>query len=265
MRSWFRTVVPPSVRLAIAVLRRGLSDLASGQRFASKRAPFEAEHAFGEYTLPLTVYPGQEAAAEAKQRNSELLAAALDGSVVGPGEVWSLWRLAGAPTRAKGYGEAAAIVDGELTAVVGGATCLVSTVVYNAGLLAGLEIVERHQHSVDTYGEQRYFELGRDATIEYGYIDLRFRNDFPWPLMLRVAVDNGVVRAGFLGPVARAFEVDVRVQVFHSDPEAIHALTARHIWRGQVPVQSRTYESRYSRGHRPAHTPQLSGLPAPSS
>ena len=50
---------------------------------------------------------------------------------------------------------------------------------FNAGLLAGLEIVERSEHSVDTYSDQRYFELGRDTTIEYGYLDLRFRNELP--------------------------------------------------------------------------------------
>lgn len=257
MRSKFRTVVPPSARLAIAVLRRRLRDLASGERFASKRVPLEAEHPFGDYALPLTIFPGQEATAEAKHRNSALLAQALDGSVVRPGEIWSLWRLAGAPTRSKGYGEAAAIVDGELTTAVGGATCLVSTVVFNAGLLAGLEVIELAQHSVDTYGDQRYFELGRDATIEYGYLDLRFRNELPWPLTLRVAIEDGEVRAGFLGPVERPFEVDVTVDVFSSDPEAIFAHTARHIRRGQIPVRTRTYQSRYRRDNLPARTPQL--------
>ena len=197
MRHWLRTAVPRSIRLALAVWRRGARDLASGDRFASKRVPLDAEHSLGDYALPLTVYPAQEAASEVEYRNSALLVEALDGSVIRPGEVWSLWRLAGAPTRAKGYGEAAAIVDGELTTAVGGSTCLVSTVVFNAGLLAGLEVVERTQHSVDTYGDQCYYELGRDATIEYGYIDLRFRNDFPWPVKLRVAVDDGEVRAGF--------------------------------------------------------------------
>jgi hypothetical protein len=90
--------------------------------------------------------------------------------------VFSFWHVAHRPTRGRGFLEAAALKDGNLDQDIGGATCLLSTVVFNALLLAGFEIVERRCHSVDSYGERRYFELGRDATIEYGYIDLRMRN-----------------------------------------------------------------------------------------
>jgi vancomycin resistance protein YoaR len=193
----------------------------------------------------MLVYPGQEAAGEAKRKNSRILAGALNGSAVQPGETWSLWKLAGAPTRAKGYGEAAAIVNGELTSAVGGATCLVSTVVYNAGLLAGLEVVERAHHSIDTYGESRYFELGRDATIEYGYLDLRFRNDFPWPLQLELQVDDDEVRASFRAPVPRPFEVDVTVEVDRPTPDLIEARTRRAIRGPMLPTRTWLSDSRY--------------------
>ncbi len=52
-----------------------------------------------------------------------------------------------------------------------------------------MKIVERHCHSVDSYGDARYFELGRDAAVEYAYLDLRFRNDFPQPLLIRSRVE----------------------------------------------------------------------------
>lgn len=245
MRRWLRTVIPAPIRLTIAVLRRGLRDLASGARFAARRDWRGPRHPFGEYALPMLIYPGQEATAEAKRRNSELIADALDGSVVRPGETWSLWKLAGAPTQAKGYGEAAAIVNGELTTAVGGATCLVSTVVFNAGLLAGLEVVERSQHSIDTYGERRYFELGRDATIEYGYLDLRFRNTFPWPLRLEVQVDPTEVRAAFTAHAPRPFEVQVTVEVDRSAPGAIEARTRRTTRGPMLPTQTWIAISRY--------------------
>jgi len=245
MRRLLRSTVPAPVRLIVAVLRRGLNDLATGIRFATKREWDSPAHPFGEYALPMLTYPGQEQAREAKHTNSQLLAAALRGSVVEPGETWSLWQLAGAPTRAKGYSEASAIVNGELTNAVGGATCLVSTVVYNAGLLAGLEVVERTQHSIDTYGEQRYFELGRDATIEYGYLDLRFRNDFPWPLRLEVDVRRDAVQATFVGPLPRPFNVDIAVAVDRSVPGAIKARTRRTTRGPMLPTRTWTTTSRY--------------------
>jgi vancomycin resistance protein VanW len=169
------------------------------------------EHVIASYRLPLIDYPGQESSAEAKRTNQGLLASVLDGVVIRPGETWSLWRLAGRPTAVRGYASAAAIRSGVLTREIGGATCLLSTVVYNAALLAGLEITERHHHSLDTYGERRYFELGRDATIEYGYLDLRLRNRYPQPVRLGVTVDEAGVSVELRASRPAWFAVDIEV------------------------------------------------------
>ena len=61
-------------------------------------------------------------------------------SVSRPGETFSVWRLAPRPTAARGYAVAAALKDRRLTSDVGGAICLLSTVLYNAGILTGLEV-----------------------------------------------------------------------------------------------------------------------------
>lgn len=176
-----------------------------------RASPAGFPSAWGAYERAFIDYPGQEALGRAKRRNQALLAAALDRVVVAPGEVLSIWRLAGRPTAARGYAKAAAIKDGVLGTDIGGATCLFSTVLYNAGLLAGLDVVERRCHSVDSYGEARYFELGRDASIEYGYIDLRFRNPHREALQLRVAADEARLQAGFFAPGPRPFAVELVV------------------------------------------------------
>ncbi|MEZ4501526.1 MAG: VanW family protein [Dehalococcoidia bacterium] len=131
--------------------------------------------------------------------------------MIEPGETWSLWRAAGRPTMKRGYMEAAALRNGRLTWDVGGAICLVSTVVYNAALLSGATVVERRPHSVDSYGPDRYFELGRDATIEYGYIDLRFRNDGPAAIRLHVDADDVGVQASMWAtePVPATWKLEV--------------------------------------------------------
>jgi vancomycin resistance protein VanW len=86
-----------------------------------------------------------------------------------------------------------------------------STVLYNVGLLGGLEILERHCHSIDLYGEDRYFELGRDASIEYGYLDLRLRNPHDFPVLLVVEATDNVVRGRLLSSVPHEFAVTVVV------------------------------------------------------
>ena len=140
------------------------------------------------------------------------MASALHGARVEPGEVLSLWRRSGRPSARRGYLEGSAIVDGRITAEAGGAVCLLSTVLYNAGLLAALEIMERHAHSADIYGEARYFELGRDATIEYGVLDLRFRNPHPWPVLLEISADDSQVAAAFRAPTPDLPGVAIEVQ-----------------------------------------------------
>ncbi len=138
-------------------------------------------------------YPEQERRFADKQRNVELALASIDGLTIQPGETWSFWRSVGRPTRAAGYAPAAALKDGLLVEDIGGAICLASTLLYNAGLLSGMTIVERYCHSVDTYGSDRYFELGRDASVEFAYRDLRLANPFDAPLMIRCGVRDTTV------------------------------------------------------------------------
>lgn len=175
---------------------RRLGDLASGARFAGRPAgSYLCAFNVARYELRLSCYPGQEARFSGKRRNLELTCAAIDGVVVRPGEILSFWQRVGRPTRRAGYVAAAALRRGALVEEVGGSICLASTVIYNAGLLSGLTVVERYCHSMDTYGEDRYFELGRDAAVEFPYRDLRLRNDLEVALRLRVRVSDAGVRA----------------------------------------------------------------------
>jgi hypothetical protein len=188
--------IPVALRWRVRSVQRRLDDVRAGRRFATRRAGPGDEFGFAvcRYELPVQCYPGQEARFAGKCRNLELALAALDGIVVGPGDVLSFWRCVGRPTRRSGYVEAAALRGGLLVEDVGGAICLASTVLYNIGLLSGLTIAERYCHSVDTYGERRYFELGRDAAVEFPYRDLRLRNDLGTALLVRASVSDGVAR-----------------------------------------------------------------------
>jgi vancomycin resistance protein VanW len=184
--------------------RRAAEDAVRRRRISRRRADATG-FAFPvcSYELPLVCYPGQEASFASKRANIARSLAACDGVVVGAGETFSFWRCAGRPTAARGYGSAAAMRDGVMGTEIGGAICFSATLLYNAGLLSGMEIAERWCHSVDTYGDARYFELGRDAAVEFAYRDLRMRNRAGVDLRIgaRVELGRGVVGVWSAAPV----------------------------------------------------------------
>ncbi len=107
--------------------------------------------------------------------NIEKSAGEIDGIIVKPGEVISFNRLIGPADKGDGYKESTIIANGQFVSGYGGGVCQVSTTLYNAALLANLEIVERYNHSI--YGTPTsYVPLGQDAAVFYGYKDLKFKN-----------------------------------------------------------------------------------------
>jgi vancomycin resistance protein YoaR len=105
--------------------------------------------------------------------NIGLIAAAVNGSLVMPGEEFSMNGATGQRTAAKGYRTAHVIVDGELVDGLGGGVCQAGTTMFNTVLLAGLPVLERRNHSLHI----SHYPMGRDATLDWPGTDLRFRND----------------------------------------------------------------------------------------
>lgn len=129
------------------------------------------------------------ASSTARAGNIRQVAKLLDGTIVHPGETFSFNESVGPRTKAAGFDEAPVIVGGVLTPGVGGGICQVSTTLFNAVFFAGLPVVERKPHSfyIDHY------PLGRDATVSYGTVDFKFRNDSDRPLLISAqAAENSV-------------------------------------------------------------------------
>lgn len=106
-------------------------------------------------------------------RNIRLAAQALDGTLIRPGEVCSFNEVVGERSEARGYRPAPEILRERYVVGVGGGVCQVSSTLYNAALLAGLEVPERAPHSQPL----GYVPPGRDATVYYGLVDLKVRNN----------------------------------------------------------------------------------------
>lgn len=112
--------------------------------------------------------------------NIRLSANAISNKLILPGEEFSYNKATGPRTAESGYREANVIIGGELTPDIGGGVCQTSTTLYNALLLADLTILERHNHSIPV----GYVPIGQDAAVAYGYLDLKFKNPFDFPIFL---------------------------------------------------------------------------------
>jgi vancomycin resistance protein YoaR len=111
----------------------------------------------------------------------------IDGYVVGPGEVFDFWNAVGPVTRARGYGDGGAIINGktEPQGALAGGICSCSTTLFNAALRAGFDMGARRNHY---YYIDRY-PIGLDATVfksGSGSVQtMSFTNDTPYPVLIR--------------------------------------------------------------------------------
>lgn len=108
-----------------------------------------------------------------KVHNLRVAARSLNGVSLPAGGIFSFWKQVPRPARWRGYTEGRELREGCIIPSVGGGLCQLSNAIYECALDAGLEIVERHAHSRTLPGSMA--ERGRDATIFWNYVDLRFR------------------------------------------------------------------------------------------
>jgi vancomycin resistance protein YoaR len=127
--------------------------------------------------------------------NVALVAKLIDGTLIAPGAVFSFNGTTGARTADKGFEVAPVIINGELKNGLGGGVCQVSTTTFNAAFFAGLPILERTNHALYI----SHYPQGRDATVDYPSIDLKFRNDTSTWLLLRTFVGTGSLTVALYG------------------------------------------------------------------
>lgn len=122
--------------------------------------------------------------------NIKITCSRISDTIVKSHEEFSFCEVAGQPSSEDGYKEAHAIVDGEVVNAIGGGNCQVSTTIYNAAkAIDGVEITERHEHGKDV----GYIEMGKDATVAYDYLDLKFENNNDFDLKLQAYVKDNKV------------------------------------------------------------------------
>ena len=117
-----------------------------------------------------------------RAENVRLVSEKVATQTLRPGEVWSFNATVGPRTEERGFKPAPEILLGELKDGVGGGTCQVSSTIFQAALLAGLDIVRRSPHS----RPPKYALTGTDATVSYDDgIDLLLKNPWSFPIQIR--------------------------------------------------------------------------------
>lgn len=108
-----------------------------------------------------------------------------------PKAILSFWQILGEASQQRGYRAGRNIIAGRLQQDFGGGLCQLSSILYHLALLANLTILERHHHSLDIYQEhERFTPLGSDATVVFGYKDLRVENSSGQTLVLWLQVEH---------------------------------------------------------------------------
>ncbi|HPS57352.1 MAG TPA: VanW family protein [Spirochaetota bacterium] len=142
--------------------------------------------------------------------NIALAASKLNDVVILPGSTFSFNSTVGEASAANGYRPGRVLYADTVAYEPGGGVCQVSSTLFNALLLAGCTIIERHRHNQPV----RYVEPGLDATIRYGKKDLRMKNPHDFPLYIYTEINdsslNMIIRA--VKNPQQAYEVFTEVE-----------------------------------------------------
>ncbi|MBL7828905.1 MAG: VanW family protein [Saprospiraceae bacterium] len=194
----YKTLIPKPLKLLVRFSQRQLRDYSSGHaRLIAKPG------AMPEFNQRVTVQQPIMPSAffENKVFNMQKAGDRINQILIMPDQIFSFWAAVGYPGRLQGYKIGRNLVGGKIQGAYGGGLCQVSSIIYYLALGAGLEILERHHHSVDIYKEnERFTPLGADATVVYGYKDFRFRNSTAQPLCIVLEVDSNQISASLHSP-----------------------------------------------------------------
>lgn len=170
------------VKSRLLIVRRAVANLFTVQ------APLRQAHlpasaipiAHDEHRLYTLAEPRERELEMGKVQNLRVAAAAVDGLVFEPGEIFSFWRTVGRTTRVKGYAVGRELRLGCMIPSVGGGICQLTNALSRVAHRAGMAIVERHSHTV--HPEGFFIDDTTDATVFWNYLDFRFRS----PVRIRI-------------------------------------------------------------------------------
>lgn len=129
-----------------------------------------------------------------KAKNLEIAGKKIDGIIIQPGEVFSLWNLVGKTSKRKGYLEGLTVSDSSLGKGRGGGLCQLGNLIHYLVLHTDLEVIEKHHHSDALFpDEKRRVPFGTGTSIAYKRLDYKFKNTSNCPVQLRIWQDDTMI------------------------------------------------------------------------
>jgi vancomycin resistance protein VanW len=181
--------IPASLRLQAKILLGKYNDFTTGDsRLFAQTKQQNVSYA---HTNALTQPIHQNEYAENKIHNLSRGIDSLNDIMIYPNEIFSFWQLVGQPSLKTGYRMSRNIISGVVKEDYGGGLCQLSGIIYHLAMVSGMQIKERYNHSLDLYHNkeaERFALLGSDATVVYGYKDLKFKNPYSFPIQLQLSI-----------------------------------------------------------------------------
>ena len=188
-----------------------------------------------------------------RSTNISLATQAVNGVVLMPGETFSYNGTVGQRTPQRGYKEAGVYVNGQVSTDYGGGICQVSSTLYNATLLANLEIVARTNHMF----QPGYVPSGQDATVSWGAPDFQFKNNRNYPIKIVASADGSTIAASIYG-LKTDDDYTVKIQsnqvgtipfsTEYQDDSSLPAGTTKVLQGGSNGCRTETYKILYKNG-----------------
>ncbi len=179
----------PGVAFARGVVAGSPSVHLSTGAFVTRDAPVILTTAGSDSRLPYLLGSSRTNyfhAIPSQEKNIELVARRLNGTLVEPGQVFSYYRRIGPYTAENGFGWGRMFVGDRIVPSVGGGVCQGSSTLYAAVLRTGLPIVERHHHGLTV----PYLPPGEDATVASDYLDFRFLDNRTTPVLITASTKD---------------------------------------------------------------------------
>lgn len=133
----------------------------------------------------------------------------LNGIVIQPNHIFSLWKIIGKPKYENGYVDGMLLANGKVVEGLGGGLCQLSNFLYWIFLHTPIETIERYHHSMDVFPDSgRTLPFGGGATILYNFVDLKVKNISPYPLQLKIWLTEDHLKGQILS-------TDIIPQKFH--------------------------------------------------
>ena len=191
-----KNFIPPNIRIQLRIFFIFINDLRTHQFFVFVKNNTSTIDLQTQIAISQPIRENDYS--ENKKENLRLAIQFLQNKIIEPNQVLSFWHLLPRPIAKNGFKKGRNLVNNKLDLDYGGGLCQLSGILYHLALQTGLEIVERHPHSLDIYTEEsRYTPLGSDATVVYGYKDLRIKNPFAFPIAFRFEIKEKEIIAHF--------------------------------------------------------------------